>query len=361
MNDIFSNYLEIPEAELNKRIAFYEGLEFLDEAIWLMIPDVVGYVVKIFDCLRWAEQSRKIIEDISEKIVEARVIQSKIVTSVSYNVGSLKFNGRTYLQQNIHHYCQYIAEINDCMMQILNIVYNVGFRQWDSIQAECILKSSELNTHTNVVQQLKKFHNIIAPHKEINNYVKHNLVLWGHEKLTPYCIENIEFYFNMYSKEYKVSEIISATNEHQIKSLVVELLDNVFHRVSIDTYEARKYVSLNFDYFDDKCQPTDENKTIPLDKFITLRVETKLEGRYYKTKSITFHCNDASACIELYLARLEQSLLEDGVIQTSLDILDVNEFDVYQNGELIGKYRCKERKDRDAKFFHFKKYNFIKL
>lgn len=70
MNEIYKNYSKIPEIELNKRISFYEGLNFSLETLKMLIPDVDGYVRKIFNCLRWAEQSRKIIEDICKKIVE---------------------------------------------------------------------------------------------------------------------------------------------------------------------------------------------------------------------------------------------------------------------------------------------------
>ena len=187
------------------------------------------------------------------------------------------------------------------------------------------------------------------------------MIPWGHEKLTPQCIENIDFHFHVYSEEYRAAEIISATKEYQIKSLVIELLDNVFNSISVNAYETRKYTNLKFDCLDDRDQLTCESRTIPLDKFITLRVETELVGGTYKTKSIAYHCTNVDDCRELYLVRLEQTQLEDEIIQTRIDTLDINQFDVYQNGQLIGKYQCEDDKDRHAQYFHFKKYRFTEL
>ena len=63
MNAIFDNYNNISELELNKRISYYEQVDFSNETIELLVPDTVSYVRKIFNCLRWATQNRVIIED----------------------------------------------------------------------------------------------------------------------------------------------------------------------------------------------------------------------------------------------------------------------------------------------------------
>ena len=73
MNSILKNYHKINEIELNKRVAYYEQIDFYSETINLLIPDVVPYVRKIFNCLRWAQQNREIIEDICNQIVDKRI------------------------------------------------------------------------------------------------------------------------------------------------------------------------------------------------------------------------------------------------------------------------------------------------
>jgi hypothetical protein len=35
-------------------------------------------------------------------------------------------------------------------------------------------------------------------------------------------------------------------------------------------------------------------------------------------------------------------------------------YDIFQNNANIGKYICKDQKDQTAKYFHFKKFEFVK-
>lgn len=63
---------------------------------------------------------------------------------------------------------------------------------------------------------------------------------------------------------------------------------------------------------------------------------------------------------KVYLARLDQSKIDKRMTQRSLGVIDFNEFDVFQNNSNIGKYICKDQKDQTAKYFHFKKFEFVK-
>ena len=146
MNTILSDYSNIDELELNKRISFYEHSDFSTETIELLIPDVVSYVRKVFNCLSGATQSREIIDDICHQIVDTRTARDQLTQTIGYSVGSLHLDGRAYAQQNIHQYCRYISETNDCLCQILNIVFGIGLRQWDhfdidKIKNHCTLKN----------------------------------------------------------------------------------------------------------------------------------------------------------------------------------------------------------------------------
>ena len=194
MNDILNDYSIISELKLNKRIAYYEQVDFLNEAINWRIPDVDAYIKKIFNCLNWAEQSRIVIEDVCKQISECRKIKKGIVNSIGYKIGTLHVDGRAYVQQNVHMYCQYISEINDCLYQILNIVYNMNYQQWDFLNNKKIL--GILKCYPQITKLCDKFHSTINLYKEFDNFAKHNLVLWGKEKFSPEYFLNIEYHFD---------------------------------------------------------------------------------------------------------------------------------------------------------------------
>lgn len=80
-------------------------------------------------------------------------------------------------------------------------------------------------------------------------------------------------------------------------------------------------------------------------------------------KVVQAYCNykDELGFPDLYLARLEQNLINSIGYQIKLCIFNLNEFDVMQDGKKIGKYVCKNKKDRSARYFHFKKFEFVKL
>lgn len=72
MNAYLNDYVNISDKDYYSYLAFYESSAFVRETMLLKIPDVVQYVHNILSCLRDAEQSRLIVEDIESQIVNAR-------------------------------------------------------------------------------------------------------------------------------------------------------------------------------------------------------------------------------------------------------------------------------------------------
>ena len=228
MNIIFTDYSIINELELNKRISFYEHADFSTEAIELLIPDVVPYVRKIFHCLRWASQNREIVDDICRQIVDIRVSRNIPIQSAGYSVGTLHIDGRAYAQQNIHQYCRYIAETNDCLSQIINIVFGIGFRQWQRFEMDQLRKHANINQHSHILALWDHYHDLIKLHKFFDNFDKHNLILWGYEQFTPQTIHSVEYYFDKDEQRIKMPDWVNASLERKITVAAVELLDNIF-------------------------------------------------------------------------------------------------------------------------------------
>jgi len=360
MNTIFSNYGNIDEIELNKHISFYEHSEFSTETIELLIPDVVPYVRKIFNCLRWATQNRQIIEDVCHQIVDYRIAQNKLIQSVAYSVGALHLDGRAYAQQNIHQYCRYIAETNDCLCQILNIVFGVGYRQWNRFEMDDLRKHSNIKGLTNILTLWEKYCDLIRIHKNFDNFDKHNLILWGYEKLTPQYIKNVEYYFDRDGHQIKMTEWINAALEQKIKIAIVELLDNIFVLASPKYNPNRRFAHVLFDVLLPNGQiPNYTSRFLAKDYIIPVRVATHAEGNITIVDSISHVCDRSPVPSPIYLARLDQETIKDDIIQSNLGILNFKSFEVFSNGKLLGKYECKSAKDRNTTYFHFVKYTFV--
>lgn len=360
VNSILNDYSTITEIELNKRISYYEHTDFSTDTIELLVPDTVSYVRKIFNCLRWATQNREIIEDVCKQIVETRISRKQLVQSVGYKVGNSILDGRAFAQQNIHQYCRYIAEINDCLCQILNIVFCVGYRQWERFDADQILSHANIKKHSNICKLCKQFYSLIKLHKRFDNFDKHNLILWGHEKLTLECINNVEYYFNMDSQQYKMSEFINELHEHRIKVSIIELLDNIFSLATPSNQPARKYAHVLFDILVAKNgPPIYTERYMAQDNLIQLKIDTYSDNNCLKAKSVSYYHDESPISSKIYLARLDQEMIDGDILQINRATLDVNSFEVFQNVRLIGKYECQNKEDKITEYFHFKEFVFI--
>ena len=360
MNTIFEDYNNISELELNKRISYYEHIDFSNETIELLVPDTVSYVRKIFNCLRWATQNREIIDDICKQIVETRMSRKQLVQTIGYKVGNSILDGRAFAQQNIHQYCRYIAEINDCLCQILNIVFGTGYRQWERFEATQILSHDNVKEHSIICKLCNQFYSLIKLHKRFDNFDKHNLILWGHEKLTPECINSVEYYFNMDGHQYKMSEFINELHERHIKISIIELLDNIFLLANSSNQPTRKYAHLLFDILaSQNGLPIYTERYLAREHLIQLKINTYSDNNTLKVKSVSYHHDNSPITPIIHLARLDQEVIDDDTLQINNSTLDVNSFNVFQNGSLIGRYKCLDKGDKITEYFHFKEYHFI--
>ena len=360
MNSILNDYSTITELELNKRISYYEHTDFSTDTIELLVPDTVSYVRKIFNCLRWATQNREIIEDVCKQIVETRTSRKQLTQSIGYKVGSSILDGRAFAQQNIHQYCRYIAEINDCLCQIVNIVFDTGFRQWDRFDASQILSHTNVKKHSIICKLCRQFYSLIELHKRFDNFDKHNLILWGHEKLTPECLSNVEYYFNMDGQQYKMSEFINELHEHHIKVSIIELLDNIFALANPRNQPTRKYAHMLFDILvSQNGLPIYTERYVARGNLMQLKINTYSDSSALKVKSVSYYHDESPVSPKIYLARLDQEMIDGDILQINRATLDVNSFEVFQNGKLIGKYKCQNKEDKITEYFHFKEFVFV--
>jgi len=360
MNTILNSYKNISDKELFSRIAFYESNAFLEETILLMIPDVVQYVRNIFESLRYAEQSRLIVADITSQITDYRKKRHQFVNSTGYQLGTLHVDSRAYAQRNIREWCEHIAKSNDSIYQILNIVLNLGLRQWDFLSSFKIKKGLTAFGNQKLIALCSSFYQQIQLPQRLNDFSKHNLNLWGIEKFRPTALNEVEYYIRFDGNEYAVSNLMSVNREREIACSIIELLDYLFTQVDTSRYMNRYYVRSDFDI----CLPGSAGYTselkLPDNYFcpITFTTSRNCDGAYM-ISSAKLHI-DGIPQKELLLATAHA--YDTGAMTLSgIALFGCDSFDVYCNGSCIGRYDCLDHVDRTALYFHFKKYTFTKF
>ena len=356
MNTILKDYSSITNIELAKRISFYEHQEFDIETINLFIPDVVAYVTKIFECMRWAREYRQIVEDICTQIIAQRKTSNRLIQSIGYHVGSLTMDARAYAQKNIRHWCQAVVATNDCLRQILNITFNLGFRPWDYFNSLAICDRLKNKNLKNICCLYKDYGTLIRRYQEFDNYDKHNLSLHGYEKLDPRIMDCVEYYLKITDVEHAVSDFLTADSERKITVALVELLDNIFAIASTTFNKARYYVQFLYDP-DDNLDLKQHIATLPISHHIipaVVKTEGQEDGRII-IKSVTMH-PITNIPKNIYLTDLHQECVEK-VNHQSLSKLTANSFMIKRVDGSTVEYLCTDSKDQTAAYFHFKKFS----
>lgn len=340
--------------KLQEKFLRYKSWELEKGIFNMMIPDVIPYIEKIFTCFYYAIRCREIIDDICNQIVEYRKEHSVICLSVEYHVGSLIVDGYSFAQQNIQQYCHYISEVTDCLCQIMNIVFNLGYNSWDKFNAVEILKSINKKKLNEIKKLCKNYNDKIKLHKEIDNFNKHNLSITVNEKLSADCIEKVKFNIELDKNKYALEEIIDQSIESDVIDSIVDLLDKILESAS-DAYNPnRLYVKI---VYDENIEDNNSSgKIISGTKIMPLLFKTRQENGVNVIDSI--NC-DITYIKEspIYLAVLYQ-YQKDSLTELSISTLNENKIDVMQNGKIIGKYQCVGSKDKDAHYFHFKKFEY---
>ena len=355
MNDIMDDYSYPNDLEIEKRISFYEHTDFQNEVTALLIPDTVQYVHKIFHCMRWATQYRKIVEDVCNQISDCRLKSNQLCQSVEYKVGTLGVDGRAYAQKNIRHWCQCIAETNDCLFQIINIVFCLGYRPWDHFKTSAMLTRLQNKGLYNIYNLLDQYGELIKRFKEFDNYDKHNLSLWGYEKFNPAAIANVEYYLKITNVEYAVSDFLTEAFEKRVKLSLIELLDNVFALASIKNNPKRRYAQHFYDPHDTfdcmaytmKC-PISQS-VVP----VVVRTKKNKHGKLI-ADSIEMYW-DSKLPTTLFIADLHQEHNE-GLDHQILTQMREHSIRLVRDGVAVGTYRCTCKEDKHAAYFHFKEY-----
>ena len=355
MNAILKDYSTIPNIELEKRISYYEHIEFHNDATKLFIPDVVPYVTKIFDCLRWATQYRQIVEDICHQIESQRKATGTLRQSVGYHIGSLTVDGRAYAQKNIRHWCQSIVTTNDCLRQILNITFGLGFRPWENFNSYDVLKKLRNRKIKNIHKLYKKYGSLIHHYQEFDNFDKHNLSLRGYEKLDMDSFEHVEYYLKTTDIEYAVTDFLTNDFEQKVKIALTELLDNIFALASTKNNPLRYYVQ----YFYDPDNGFDFNQYIcncPISHHIlpvVVKTKTQADGHVVAKSIIMYPTSRLPKT--LYLAGIHQEHAE-GLHHQYLSQLNANTIDIEYPDGANSKYQCGNTIDQTATYFHFKQF-----
>lgn len=348
------------ELEFNKKISYYNSNEFENKMIEMMIPDVVQYVRKICHCWIWIKQSRLILDDICKQIVEMRQSKKTYYSSTGYKVGTLSIDSRAYAQQNIQLYCHYIAETNDCIMQILNIAFNLGKGPWDYLVAQELIAHHNLRNLSIVKKNCDKFYKTIKTYKDLDNYDKHNLILWGTEQFSPKCFTDVNYHFKINNQTYCSNDLVNEQKEYEIKYATLKLLDSIFDSIALDYNPTRYYVDslykLPATATTIEHQPNYSPKNL---RNFQIEFSNKPSDGLTIVDSITHEYDQViDSQNEIYLADLRCIKLDNQTEDIDYGNFTVNKIDVYRNNSYIGYYECSNKKDIDANYFHFKHYVF---
>lgn len=154
--------------------------------------------------------------------------------------------------------------------------------------------------------------------------------------------------------KYALDDIINQSVESDIINATMELLDKIFESAS-DAYNPnRLYVKI---VYDENIEDNNSSgKIISGTKIMPLLFKTRQENGVNVIDSI--NC-DITYIKEspIYLAVLYQ-YQKESFIRLRSSTLETNEFDVVQNKKIIGKYQCVDSKDKNAHYFHFKKFEY---
>ena len=355
MNTVLKDYSTISKIELEKRISYYEHIEFHNDATTLFIPDVVPYVAKIYDCIRWATQYRQVVEDICHQIESQRKATGTLYQSIGYRIGSLTVDGRAYAQKNIRHWCQSIVTTNDCLRQILNITFGLGFRPWENFSSYDVLEGLQKKKIQNVHKLYKKYGSLIRRYQEFDNFDKHNLSLRGYEKMDIDSFEHVKYYLKTTDIEYAVTDFLTDAFEHKVRIALTELLDNIFSFASTNNNPSRYYVQyfydpedgFNFSQYISNCPIS--HHILP----VVVKTKTQADGRVVVNSTIMYPSSRLPKTI--YLAGIHQEHAE-GLDHQYLSQLSINLIDIEYADGTKAKYQCKNSIDQAAAYFHFKQF-----
>ena len=348
------------DSEINNKFAYYSSKEFEHKMIDMMIPDVTQYVQKICHCWIKTKQSRLILDDIRKQILEIRQSKKIYYASTCYKVGTLSIDSRAYAQQNIQLYCHYIAETNDCIMQILNIAFNLGKGPWDQLSAKELIAHHNLQNLSIVKNHCENFHKTIETYKELDNYDKHNLILWGIEQFSPECFTDINYYFRINNQIYCSNDLVNEQKEYDIKCATLKLLDTIFDSVSLAYHPTRYYVDAFYD-LPKVATIIDHQPNYSPNKLRNFQINFSTKPLENLTViDSTTHEYDLSIDLqnEIYLADLRRIKLANQTDDIDYRNFTPNKIDIYKNNAYIGYYECCNKNDINANYFHFKHYMF---
>lgn len=358
MNTVLNNYETASCIDINKHEAFYRSDVFYCECIKLKIPETVQYVRNIFNCFLEAQASRLLYENSKMCIQNYRNEKNHFVNSVMESVAGLNFDMRWFAQRNIREWFSYIAKISDSIVQVLNIVFSLEFRQWDNISSREIIKKVTCCGYNSIADLCSAFYKEIEIIIKINNFSKHNQNIFTLEKDMGSATKPIRYAIPYAGDEYNVDELISEETERKILKDVLQILDNIFSCANSIKHTNRYYVASEYRYQERKVTDIVNHVSLASEDYCSVEIEHQYigNGHFEVTSSIMMVDNEPENVV--YMMTICD--YDGGCISlTALAVFDSNNIEVYSNGECIGTYVCRTHEDRTEKYLHFKKFEFM--
>ena len=358
MNTVLNNYETASCIDINKHEAFYRSDVFYCECIKLKIPETVQYVRNIFNCFLEAKASRLLYQNSKMCIQNYRKEKNHFVNSVAESVAGLDFDMRWFAQRNIREWFSYIAKISDGIVQILNIVFSLGFCQWDNINSMKIIKQVTDCGYNSISDLCSAFYKEIEIITKINNFSKHNQNIFALEKDMGSATKPIRYAISYAGEEYNVDGLISEETESKILRDVLQILDNIFSCAADIDHKNRYYVLSEYRYqeraiidmvnhvslvSEDHCNVETVRQYIGKGNFEVVSSRMVVDAEPENIVYLMTICDYDGACVPF----------------TALAVFDTNNIEVYSNDKHIGVYECKNTKDCTEKYLHFKKFEFV--
>lgn len=354
-------FLDIVSSKNNfKKEAYYTQNEFFKKLVLNKIPDVFLYTNNIFYNFHSAELYRRIIEDIVQEWDSFQNKNKRIISAVSYKVGSLSVDGRQFLNYNFLNWCHSISKIIDYMIQIINIVFDFEFNSWDSIGINKTMDHLKKQKRVNVVSLMEQLLHKTQTIRNINNISKHNYTptITTNYPLPPQFKQSLEIIYD--NNVYNLFDIVSCITENDIKSIVLLLLDSIFLEQDLSDHKNRHYVHSTMIPMYQNASINSFDLNIPDNLFIPLNITKQSDSKNNSIQfTVDYNTDSPTPPSSIYIAAVVPLSAPIGH-PIEITLFPHNSINVYYNDVLIGEYKCFLEKDKKSTHFHFKKFEFMK-
>lgn len=348
------------QKDLFSKEAFYNSDGFQQEMIKQMIPDVLQFIRNVFQNFRIAEESRRIYYDICEHMLELRHNHKQYYDSFSYKVGNLNLDGRAYAQRNIREWCAAMHRTLDSILQIINIVYNIG-NDVDSVSYSIVKKAKDDKLKELIDERKDILNNVFL----LDNYSKHILNIWGKELFSPSVLLSVDYYIDTKNDRVNVTDLINENSENCLRSAIIEILDYLIEKAKRQNYDNRKYVDLDYDPEIPSQYNTELSESLEISESDILKPTytiIKQDDGTILVKDVMLEISSKPQK-ELYLMGLYRYTAPIGTTFIKVSSFASKSISVFNGGTKIGTYELQDHKQKSKykntlQTIHFSKYKF---